>query len=53
MNLNENKKQLIMFANHQLPHRVVQVQFVINAYPYELVTIAIHERLKFGEQHPY
>jgi hypothetical protein len=21
--------------------------------PYELVTIAIHERLKLGEQHPY
>jgi hypothetical protein len=29
--LNENKKQIIMFANHQLPHQVVHAQFVINA----------------------
>jgi hypothetical protein len=29
--LNENKKQLIMFSNHQLPHQVVLAQFVINA----------------------
>jgi len=29
--LHENKKQFIMFANHQLPHQVVCAQFVINA----------------------
>jgi hypothetical protein len=31
MDLNESKKQLIMFTNHQLPHQVVLAQFVINA----------------------